>query len=243
MTAEHGDEEERMISRIDHPNESQDQEQEPGVYVRSDAPDHDLDFLWDRERKKSVEHDRFHFGFFIGGMILGSIITLILCMLYFNGGKLFQQQQPEAPAPAVIENQGTSSAPATTSAAPASTSTTTTQTTKTASPPAETTTTTTTATAPQPQAPAPKPQSSGGFSLPFFGGPAKPAPAPAPVKPAESPRFYEVQSGDTLGRIALKFYNNAGPDSVKKIQSANQLSSPDAIKLGQHLTIPPKDSP
>lgn len=50
--------------------------------------------------------------------------------------------------------------------------------------------------------------------------------------------FYTVQSGDSLGAIAHKFYGDAGLYS--EIFEANRqfLSSPDRIRVGQRLSIP-----
>ena len=36
------------------------------------------------------------------------------------------------------------------------------------------------------------------------------APAPKPEEPKEKAEFYEIVSGDTLGKIAKKFYGSAG---------------------------------
>lgn len=49
---------------------------------------------------------------------------------------------------------------------------------------------------------------------------------------------YTVQSGDTLGKIAKRFYGDAG--HYKAIFGANtdQLSDPDRINVGQTLKLP-----
>jgi len=44
---------------------------------------------------------------------------------------------------------------------------------------------------------------------------------------------YLVQQGDTLGSIALQF----GVD-INELQSFNQISDPNALDIGQRLTIP-----
>ena len=51
-------------------------------------------------------------------------------------------------------------------------------------------------------------------------------------------RVYEVVSGDTLSKIAKRFYGDAG--QYMKIFEANkdQLKDPDKIKVGQKLKIP-----
>jgi nucleoid-associated protein YgaU len=58
---------------------------------------------------------------------------------------------------------------------------------------------------------------------------------------AEGPtqtRTYTVQAGDTLGKIAKKFYGDAG--NWKTIFEANKdkIANPDAIQIGQELVIP-----
>lgn len=65
--------------------------------------------------------------------------------------------------------------------------------------------------------------------------PVAAAPAPAP---AAAERVYEVVSGDTLSKIAQKYYGKAG--AYMKIFEANRdiLSNPDLIKPGQKLRIP-----
>ncbi len=55
---------------------------------------------------------------------------------------------------------------------------------------------------------------------------------PVPVK------VYEVVAGDTLSKIAKKFYGD--PGQYKRIFEANtdQLKDPDKIRVGQKLRIP-----
>lgn len=67
----------------------------------------------------------------------------------------------------------------------------------------------------------------------------KPAPAPVPPPPPKPvERFYEVVAGDTLSKIAQKYYGNG--NKYMKIFEANKdiLSNPDLIKPGQKLRIP-----
>jgi hypothetical protein len=51
-------------------------------------------------------------------------------------------------------------------------------------------------------------------------------------------RMYEVVAGDTLSKIAKKFYGNA--NDYMKIFEANkdQLKDPDKIRVGQKLKVP-----
>ncbi|HEY0095906.1 MAG TPA: LysM peptidoglycan-binding domain-containing protein, partial [Archangium sp.] len=68
------------------------------------------------------------------------------------------------------------------------------------------------------------------LTIPGGSGPSAPAPAPAPSKPGQS---YTVKSGDTLGAIAQRFGTSVGA-----LASANGISNPNHISVGQRLTIP-----
>ena len=64
-------------------------------------------------------------------------------------------------------------------------------------------------------------------------------PAPtAPEEPEEKDEFYEIQSGDTLGAIAKRYYGKAS--AYMKIFEANQgvIEDPDKIYPGQKIRIP-----
>jgi nucleoid-associated protein YgaU len=75
---------------------------------------------------------------------------------------------------------------------------------------------------------------SGGSST----APPAPAKAPAGDAPAGSPRTYTVVGGDSLSKIAKKFYGDA--NQWKKIFEANRdtVKNPDLIHPGQVLKIP-----
>ena len=47
---------------------------------------------------------------------------------------------------------------------------------------------------------------------------------------------YTVQPGDTLGKIARRFYGDASRYPL--IVSANRISDPDELAVGQQLVIP-----
>lgn len=49
---------------------------------------------------------------------------------------------------------------------------------------------------------------------------------------------YTVESGDTLEAIAVKYYGSGTPKKIELIQSANNMSSPDQLAIGQELVIP-----
>jgi len=64
------------------------------------------------------------------------------------------------------------------------------------------------------------------------------APAPKPEEPASKDEFYEIKSGDTLGKIAKQFYGSAG--KYMRIFEANRdvIENPDRIYPGQKIRIP-----
>ncbi|MBI4491287.1 MAG: LysM peptidoglycan-binding domain-containing protein [Chloroflexi bacterium] len=84
------------------------------------------------------------------------------------------------------------------------------------------------------------------------------APAPPPTRPplatpvpqakptakptvASADEAYVVQEGDTLGKIAQRFYSDSG--QWRRIYDANKDvlgDNPDAIRIGAKLRIPPK---
>jgi nucleoid-associated protein YgaU len=65
--------------------------------------------------------------------------------------------------------------------------------------------------------------------------PTAAAPAAAPSSQA---RFYEVQSGDTLSKIAKQFYGDAGRYGAIFEANKPMLKDPDQIYPGQTLRIP-----
>jgi nucleoid-associated protein YgaU len=70
-------------------------------------------------------------------------------------------------------------------------------------------------------------------------GSSSTAPSPsASTDEAKTDRMYVVQGGDSLSKIAKKFYGNA--NSWKKIFDANRdvIKNPDLIQPGWKLQIP-----
>jgi nucleoid-associated protein YgaU len=73
-------------------------------------------------------------------------------------------------------------------------------------------------------------------------GSSSTAPSPAPkvgaAPPAPAPRTYTVAKGDSLSKIAKKFYGDA--NEWNRIFEANRdtVKNPDQIRPGQVLTIP-----
>lgn len=64
---------------------------------------------------------------------------------------------------------------------------------------------------------------------------------PQPAKVTGKAQTYVVKNGDTLERIAKRYYGAGTPDYIKKIQRANRMSNPNRLRLGQKLIIPPKN--
>lgn len=58
--------------------------------------------------------------------------------------------------------------------------------------------------------------------------------SPAPKSTAKT---HKVKSGDTLWLVAKKYYGNGS--KYKALATANKISNPNVIKVGQVLTIPP----
>lgn len=49
---------------------------------------------------------------------------------------------------------------------------------------------------------------------------------------------YVVKEGDTLESIVIRFYGSFDMNKVNAIQSANKMANPNALSIGQKLTIP-----
>ena len=58
--------------------------------------------------------------------------------------------------------------------------------------------------------------------------------------PVDESTNYIVQNGDSLSKIAKRFYGNANARKAIFEVNRDQLSDPDRIKVGQILKIPPK---
>jgi nucleoid-associated protein YgaU len=64
--------------------------------------------------------------------------------------------------------------------------------------------------------------------------------AQAPAAPRPRVRYYIVQRGDSLTRIARKMYQDDSRDTVRKLYEANRdhLSDPDNVPAGVKLRLP-----
>ena len=49
---------------------------------------------------------------------------------------------------------------------------------------------------------------------------------------------YTVSNGDTLESIIIRFYGRFDLSKVEKIKQANKMKNPNALQIGQELTIP-----
>jgi len=79
--------------------------------------------------------------------------------------------------------------------------------------------------------PAPKPEGKPDFSNVQAGSSTAPAPAE---------QTYTVVSGDTLSKIAKKFYGNANTWDTIFQANKDKIKNPDLIRPGQVLRIPAK---
>lgn len=49
---------------------------------------------------------------------------------------------------------------------------------------------------------------------------------------------YKIRSGDTLEKIALKFYGSSAPKDIDRIKVANKIRNVRLIRIGQEILIP-----
>lgn len=64
-------------------------------------------------------------------------------------------------------------------------------------------------------------------------------PAPPPDETSLGDYTHEVQQGQTLSGIAYVHYGREGPKLVQELAEYNGLASPDRVKAGQVLRLPP----
>lgn len=66
----------------------------------------------------------------------------------------------------------------------------------------------------------------------------------ADVQPATEPlsslseEKYEVKSGDTLDKIAYRFYGKYDVEKIEAIQKLNNITNPSSLQIGQVILIP-----
>lgn len=61
---------------------------------------------------------------------------------------------------------------------------------------------------------------------------------PAGGTTAATTETYEVQNGDTVESIMIRFYGSYSPEKAKAVQTANNLSDINKLQIGQKLIIP-----
>lgn len=76
----------------------------------------------------------------------------------------------------------------------------------------------------------------GGVKEPATGGSKKHNKGRDPKKYSGKPRTYQVKKGDTLTKIAVEFYHDAG--MWRKIADANKIRNPRKLKPGKFLRLP-----
>ena len=62
--------------------------------------------------------------------------------------------------------------------------------------------------------------------------------ATKPTAPILTNEEYVVKEGDTLESIVIRFYGSFDMNKVNAIQSVNKMANPNALSIGQKLTIP-----
>jgi len=65
-----------------------------------------------------------------------------------------------------------------------------------------------------------------------------PAQQKAPEQPKEKEEIYTVQKGDSLSKIAKKYFGDVNQWHKIFDANRNQISDPDKIQVGQKLIIP-----
>ena len=193
------------------------EEREPGVYVRSQNSSRELDFLWDAQpNKRPYDISKNNVAYFLGGLLVGAVLTLVLCLAVLMVNQYVLGQPAANQAPQTPEANITTEdvmKPATVNEPPAPVAV------KPAVQPQQQ----------QPVARQAKVETSKAAA-------AKPvATTPTVMKGGTT---YAVKSGDTIGGIAYKFYGDSSPEMVDRIQKANKLSNVHAIQIDQQLVIP-----
>ena len=60
----------------------------------------------------------------------------------------------------------------------------------------------------------------------------------APAETVTSEEKYTIKSGDTLDKIAYRFYGKYDNEKIEKIQLLNQIKNPASLQIGQVIIIP-----
>lgn len=60
----------------------------------------------------------------------------------------------------------------------------------------------------------------------------------APTQNTMSEERYTIKSGDTLDKVAYRFYGKYDNEKIQRIQTLNNIKSPTALQIGQVIIIP-----
>jgi nucleoid-associated protein YgaU len=234
------------------------EEREPGVYVRSEAVDKpvksekELDFFWEAPSRRVYDSQKNRIGIFAGGFVSGVFLTLIVT----TGVTLLSKSMTATPGTEVaapvnvssvedlVQNEVTEAQQ-------------------------QATTVQKTSTAVSEAAEAAKAESAGPAittevrpseapkvtkatsSITDAVTAAKTAATPKTTVKTTTPKAtttvsttgskqHVIQSGDTLGGLANKYYGSSDPALIDKIQKANNIKNPNGLQLNQKIIIPPK---
>ncbi len=69
--------------------------------------------------------------------------------------------------------------------------------------------------------------------------PLQVGPSPAPAAPAPSPNEWTIAPGQSLSMICKQHYGSARLEVVDAVAKHNGLASPDLVREGQKLDLPP----
>ncbi len=185
----------------------------PGVYVRQQQNPQELDMLWSGSRQFHKE-DRSPIVFTAAGLILGVIITSAVFFLMSQKPQVTVGDSTGVEVPTVSDGQ-LFAEENNLNYEPAASETVTVD----------------------------KPAESAASVLDKLTGNDKKTdaqPIDASKKPAVSPKrlIHTVASGDTLGKIASRYYGSSEPNVVSRIAGANNMTNPDDLSVGQRLVIP-----
>lgn len=184
----------------------------PGVYVRQNHNPNDLDMLWSGSRQFQKE-DRSPIIFTAAGFVLGVVITSAVFFLFTQEPNVSIGNDPAIETASDTELLKQADQPV-------------------ANEPAAST--------------SDAPSESAASMIERITGSPSSAPTATPNKQTQSSstkakttrQTHTVASGDTLGRIAYKYYGQSGPLIIRKLVAVNGLANPDDLSIGQELVIP-----
>jgi nucleoid-associated protein YgaU len=66
----------------------------------------------------------------------------------------------------------------------------------------------------------------------------EPEPIPTKANSSTNKNKHRIQSGDTLEKIALKYFGASSPKEIDKIKVANKIRDVRLLRIGQEILIP-----